>query len=181
MPLFLIFRISPQSESAPSPIWPWRTGRFSSRVGTSPLWTEPGWISDVTLTSILWAAPGASVVRASGALPSRSARVRDWPPACRRGRLRRTGAGREGRTGKDGELCEMGGCGGLEVRTQLCFPSPLRPPSAAPVPTLPTLGLLSSISLFSYPLPAPKSSHGLFLFESRPLLTFLRLEYSSLP
>lgn len=37
---------------------------------------EPGWISDVTPTSIWWAAPGASVVRASGAPPSPTARVR---------------------------------------------------------------------------------------------------------
>lgn len=68
--------VFPQSESAPSLTWPWKMGRFSWRVGTSQLWTEPGWISGVTLTSIWWAAPGASVVRASGAPPSPTARVR---------------------------------------------------------------------------------------------------------
>lgn len=36
---------------------------------------EPGWISVVTLTSIWWAAPVASVIRASGAPPSLTARA----------------------------------------------------------------------------------------------------------
>lgn len=46
-------------------------------MGTSQLWTEPGWISGVTPTSIWWAAPGASVVRGSGVPPSPTARVRE--------------------------------------------------------------------------------------------------------
>lgn len=123
---------------------------------------EPGWISGVTLTSILWAAPGVSVVRASGALPSPTARVRGMAAYLQLRMLAEGARGWEGMAGKDGVLCKMGGVWGREVKTQL-FPPPscFQAPFVAPVftlsaPRLPSSSYISSLlmvlQMFSCPL-----------------------------
>lgn len=110
-PTHLSFLIFPQSESAPSLIWSWKMGRCSWRVGTSQLWTEPGWISGVTLTSIWWAAPGASVVRGSGVPPSPTARVRGTA-ASHHAADERMGVGWEWMVGNVGYYRKWGALGG---------------------------------------------------------------------
>ena len=81
-------------------------------MGTSQLWTEPGWISGVTPTSIWWAAPGASVVRASGAPPSPTARVRGTAACMQQMRTLVRGWEWGGKWGKIGCYTKWGACGG---------------------------------------------------------------------
>lgn len=128
---------------------------------------EPGWISGVTLTSILWAAPGASVVRASGALPSPTARVRGMAAYLQLRMLAEGARGWEGMAGKDGVLCKMGGGLGEGGENPTLPPSQLFPgPFCSPgVHFICT----KASFLFLYLLPAHGSSDVLLSFMSLTL------------
>lgn len=82
--------------------------------------------------------------------------------------------GWEGMAGKDGALCNMGGFGGVELKTQLFFPSHLSPaPSVVPSAHFTYTGVFPPLPPSFYVSSLLPILH-MFSFRVSPSITFLK-------